>query len=148
MNFDLFPDSKYDEIFPAQSKKLAPIYTHSLPPLDDFESDDDNGSGGSGSAAHGRGRGGRGGGGSSSSSSHKRQQRGRQGDASMAGRAPVDGAVGLVNLGNTCYMASTLQSLSHTPLLRDYFVSGRYDLSKQCLPTHLSQSFSLSLLSL
>lgn len=37
-----------------------------------------------------------------------------------------DGCVGLANLGNTCYMSSALQCLSHTPLLRHFFLSGRY----------------------
>ena len=36
------------------------------------------------------------------------------------------GVVGLTNLGNTCFMNSTLQCLSSTPPLRDYFVSGAY----------------------
>ena len=33
---------------------------------------------------------------------------------------------GLGNLGNTCFMNSTLQCLAHTPPLRDYFLTGRY----------------------
>jgi len=36
------------------------------------------------------------------------------------------GLVGLYNLRNTCYMNSTLQSLSNIPQLRDYFTSNRY----------------------
>lgn len=37
-----------------------------------------------------------------------------------------DGCVGLANLGNTCYMCAALQCLSHTPLLRHFFISGRF----------------------
>ena len=37
-----------------------------------------------------------------------------------------DGIVGLYNMGNTCYLNSTIQCLSHTPILRDYFTSKAY----------------------
>ena len=43
-----------------------------------------------------------------------------------AERPIARGVVGLTNLGNTCFMNSTLQCLSSTPPLRDYFVSGAY----------------------
>ena len=36
------------------------------------------------------------------------------------------GLVGLQNLGNSCFMNSTLQCLSNVPILRDYFASGRF----------------------
>ena len=36
------------------------------------------------------------------------------------------GEVGLSNLGNTCYMNATIQALSHTPILRQYFTSKKY----------------------
>jgi len=37
-----------------------------------------------------------------------------------------DGIVGLYNMGNTCYLNSSIQCLSHTPLLRQYFTSKAY----------------------
>lgn len=37
-----------------------------------------------------------------------------------------DGVVGLYNMGNTCYLNSSIQCLSHTPILRDYFTSKCY----------------------
>lgn len=37
-----------------------------------------------------------------------------------------DGVVGLYNMGNTCYLNSSIQCLSHTPIFRDYFTSKCY----------------------
>lgn len=36
------------------------------------------------------------------------------------------GCVGLTNIGNTCFMNSALQCLSHVTALRDYFLTGKY----------------------
>ena len=37
-----------------------------------------------------------------------------------------DGVVGLYNMGNTCYLNSSIQCLSHTPIFREYFTSKCY----------------------
>lgn len=36
------------------------------------------------------------------------------------------GATGLSNLGNTCFMNSSIQCVSNTKPLTDYFLSGRH----------------------
>lgn len=48
------------------------------------------------------------------------------GDDSKTDGSTGDGIVGLYNMGNTCYLNSSIQCLSHTPILRDYFTTKAY----------------------
>eukprot|EP00484_Ammonia_sp_Unknown_P030159 CAMPEP_0197028598 /NCGR_PEP_ID=MMETSP1384-20130603/8245_1 /TAXON_ID=29189 /ORGANISM="Ammonia sp." /LENGTH=1787 /DNA_ID=CAMNT_0042457619 /DNA_START=164 /DNA_END=5527 /DNA_ORIENTATION=+ len=49
-----------------------------------------------------------------------------RGRESVRGAPSTAGCVGLVNLGNTCFMASIIQCISHTPHFRTFFTSGQY----------------------
>ncbi|KAK2714746.1 ubiquitin carboxyl-terminal hydrolase 22-like [Artemia franciscana] len=56
------------------------------------------------------------------------------------------GLRGLINLGNTCFMSCIVQTLIHTPLLRDYFLSDRHmcrlpEKSDSCLVCEVSRLF-------
>jgi ubiquitin carboxyl-terminal hydrolase 4/11/15 len=48
------------------------------------------------------------------------------GSDGYGGTAEEKGATGLCNLGNTCFMNSSLQCLSNSPLLAEHFLSNRY----------------------
>jgi len=67
-------------------------------------------------------------------------------DVPSVGEPVQRGAVGLQNLGNTCFMNSSIQCLANIPPLREYFVSEEYkeSLNRQAYKTQgkLAESFA------
>ena len=68
----------------------------------------------------------------------------------MGGNLSTVGLRGLINLGNTCFMSCIVQTLIHTPLLRDYFLSDRHlclfdagedSNEKKCIVCEMSRLF-------
>ena len=105
--------SKYDEDFDVNSEKLALLHTYTV------DSNDLSSKTAAVTTAAAQ---------SNKRSFFSRLIFGSEGNNDMSSYNVGGGAaVGLSNLGNTCYMNAILQCLSHTPIFREFLISNRYE---------------------